>query len=84
MKYCPATFRFSFKNFLADFNGVFLLARLNPSLGGTEVCYDLKWTGVDVTMAHIHKGAAGTNGDPFAVLGPHAMARGTGVAVRAA
>jgi hypothetical protein len=29
----------------------------------TEVCYDLKWTGVDVTMAHIHKGAAGTNGD---------------------
>ena len=30
---------------------------------GTEVCYDLKWTGVDVTMAHIHKGAAGTNGD---------------------
>jgi CHRD domain len=30
---------------------------------GTEVCYDLKWTGVDVTMAHIHKGAAGSNGD---------------------
>jgi hypothetical protein len=30
---------------------------------GTEVCYDLKWTGVDVTMAHIHKGAAGANGD---------------------
>jgi CHRD domain len=30
---------------------------------GTEVCYDLKWSGVDVTMAHIHKGAAGTNGD---------------------
>jgi hypothetical protein len=29
---------------------------------GTEVCYDLKWSGVDVTMAHIHKGAAGTNG----------------------
>jgi hypothetical protein len=29
---------------------------------GTEVCYDLKWTGVDVTMAHIHKGAAGANG----------------------
>ena len=27
--------------------------------------------------------AAGTNGDPFAVLGPHAMARGKGVAVRA-
>jgi hypothetical protein len=30
---------------------------------GTEVCYDLKWTGVDVIMAHIHKGAAGANGD---------------------
>jgi hypothetical protein len=30
---------------------------------GTEVCYDLKWSGVDVTMAHIHKGAAGANGD---------------------
>jgi hypothetical protein len=30
---------------------------------GTEVCYDLKWTGVDVTMAHSHTGAAGANGD---------------------
>ncbi|HET9290187.1 MAG TPA: CHRD domain-containing protein [Actinomycetes bacterium] len=30
---------------------------------GTEVCYDLKWTGVDATMSHIHKGAAGANGD---------------------
>jgi CHRD domain/LPXTG cell wall anchor motif len=30
---------------------------------GTEVCYDLKWTGVDVTLAHIHKGAGGANGD---------------------
>jgi len=30
---------------------------------GTEVCYDLRWSGVDVTMAHIHKGAAGKNGD---------------------
>jgi hypothetical protein len=30
---------------------------------GTEVCYDLKWTGVDVTLAHIHKGASGANGD---------------------
>jgi CHRD domain-containing protein len=30
---------------------------------GTEVCYDLKWAKVDVMMAHIHKGAAGTNGD---------------------
>src|SRR5688500_19172741 len=27
--------------------------------------------------------AAGTNGDPFAVLGPHALAGGRGVAVRA-
>jgi hypothetical protein len=30
---------------------------------GTEVCYDLRWSGVDVTMAHIHKGGAGKNGD---------------------
>jgi CHRD domain len=30
---------------------------------GTEVCYDIKWTGVDATMSHIHKAAAGTNGD---------------------
>jgi hypothetical protein len=30
---------------------------------GTEVCYDLKWTGVDATMAHIHWAAAGKNGD---------------------
>jgi CHRD domain len=30
---------------------------------GTEVCYDLKWSGVDATMAHIHWAAAGKNGD---------------------
>jgi CHRD domain-containing protein len=30
---------------------------------GTEVCYDLRWTGADATMAHIHKGGAGKNGD---------------------
>lgn len=30
---------------------------------GTEVCFDLKWTGIDATMAHIHKAKAGTNGD---------------------
>ena len=30
---------------------------------GTEVCYDLKWTGVDATMSHIHWAAAGKNGD---------------------
>ena len=30
---------------------------------GSEICYDLKWTGIDATMAHIHKGAAGANGD---------------------
>jgi hypothetical protein len=30
---------------------------------GTEVCYDIKWTGIDATMSHIHKAAAGTNGD---------------------
>ena len=30
---------------------------------GTEVCYDIKWTGIDATMSHIHKAPAGTNGD---------------------
>ena len=30
---------------------------------GTEVCYDIKWTGIDATMSHIHKAAAGANGD---------------------
>ena len=30
---------------------------------GTEVCYDIKWTGVDATMSHIHWAAAGKNGD---------------------
>ena len=30
---------------------------------GTEVCFDLKWTGFEAIMAHIHKGAAGKNGD---------------------
>ena len=30
---------------------------------GTEVCYDIKWTGIDATMSHIHWAAAGKNGD---------------------
>ena len=30
---------------------------------GTEICYDLKWTGFEAIMSHIHKGAAGKNGD---------------------
>jgi hypothetical protein len=30
---------------------------------GTEICFDLKWTGFEAIMSHIHKGAAGTNGD---------------------
>ena len=30
---------------------------------GTEVCYDIKWTGVDATMSHIHWAPAGKNGD---------------------
>ena len=30
---------------------------------GTEICYDIKWTGIDATMSHIHKAPAGTNGD---------------------
>ena len=29
---------------------------------GTEVCFDLKWSGFEAIMSHIHKGAAGTNG----------------------
>lgn len=30
---------------------------------GTEVCFDLKWSGFEAIMAHIHKAPAGTNGD---------------------
>jgi hypothetical protein len=30
---------------------------------GTEICYDLKWTGFEAIMAHIHVGPAGENGD---------------------
>jgi len=30
---------------------------------GTEICYDIKWTGIDATMSHIHWAAAGKNGD---------------------
>jgi CHRD domain len=30
---------------------------------GTEICFDLKWSGFGAIMAHIHKGAAGANGD---------------------
>ena len=30
---------------------------------GTEICFDLKWSGFEAIMSHIHKGAAGANGD---------------------
>ena len=30
---------------------------------GTEICYDLKWTGFEAIMSHIHVGPAGKNGD---------------------
>jgi hypothetical protein len=30
---------------------------------GTEICYDLKWTGFEAIMAHIHWAPAGKNGD---------------------
>jgi hypothetical protein len=30
---------------------------------GNEICFDLKWTGFEAIMAHIHKGPAGKNGD---------------------
>ena len=30
---------------------------------GSEVCYDLRWSGVEATASHIHRGAAGKNGD---------------------
>ena len=29
---------------------------------GSEVCYDLRWSGVDATASHIHKAAAGKAG----------------------
>ena len=30
---------------------------------GTEVCFDVKWSGFEAIMSHIHKAPAGTNGD---------------------
>jgi CHRD domain len=30
---------------------------------GGEVCYDLRWSGVEATASHIHRGAAGKTGD---------------------
>jgi CHRD domain len=30
---------------------------------GTEICFDLKWTGFEAIMAHIHWAPAGKNGD---------------------
>ena len=30
---------------------------------GTEICFDIKWSGFEAIMSHIHKGPAGTNGD---------------------
>jgi len=32
-------------------------------LRGTEICFDVKWTGFQAIMSHIHKAPAGTNGD---------------------
>jgi hypothetical protein len=29
---------------------------------GSEVCYDLRWSGLEATAGHIHRGAAGKNG----------------------
>jgi hypothetical protein len=31
---------------------------------GSEVCYDLRWSGVEATASHIHRGPAGKTGDP--------------------
>lgn len=31
-------------------------------LRGTEICFDVKWTGFQAIMSHIHKAPAGTNG----------------------
>jgi hypothetical protein len=30
---------------------------------GSEVCYDLRWSGVEATASHIHRGPAGKTGD---------------------
>lgn len=39
-------------------------ARFNPGLG--QICVDLRTDGVDLVLAHIHEGPAGTNGPvPF-------------------
>jgi hypothetical protein len=30
---------------------------------GNEICFDVKWSGFEAIMSHIHKAPAGTNGD---------------------
>ena len=35
---------------------------------GTEVCYDISWTGIDANLSHIHKAPAGKAGGPVVNL----------------
>src|SRR5918998_860832 len=44
---------------------------------GTGGCYDLKGTGVDVTIAHIHKGAGGPMSKGLMLLGLCVIAAGS-------
>jgi len=35
---------------------------------GTEVCYDIRWNGIDANLSHIHKAPAGKAGGPVVNL----------------
>jgi len=55
---------------------------VNP--GQNQVCYELSVSGVEATMAHIHKGAAGQNGGVVVPLAkPDASGKSSGCATTA-
>jgi hypothetical protein len=60
----------AWNKFIARLNGEAEVPAGDPNANGTasiktrgsEVCYDLRWSGVDATASHIHRGAAGKAG----------------------
>ena len=60
----------AWNKFISRMNGEAEVPAGDPNANGTasirtrgsEVCYDLRWSGVDATASHIHKAAAGKAG----------------------
>jgi hypothetical protein len=60
----------AWNKFISRMNGEAEVPAGDPNANGTasiktrgsEVCYDLRWSGVDATASHIHRGAAGKAG----------------------